>query len=103
MSTELNPAEMVWEDPPRAYRGRNNDISQRYMQIADLLRANPGRWIVVRTWNNDTHRTSASSLSASINHDRLPAFRGPEFKAVSRTVGDEARVYARYVGTGDES
>ena len=102
MGTKPNPAEMVWEDPPPAWN-RRDETGRHYAEVASLLRANPDRWLIVGTWDKATHRLSASSLASNINHDRLPAFRGPEFEAVSRAVGDEARVYARYIGTGDES
>ena len=101
MSTDLNPAEMVWEDPPRA-TGRNAIASARYAEMARILREAPDRWAVIAVFDKHDYR-SAPALASNIQRGHLAAFREPGFEAVSRTVGDEARVYARYVGTGDES
>ena len=98
MSMELNPAEIVWEDPP-ARRRRGG--TARYTQAAAALRANPNQWAVIRRWPKE-HIGRAGNFATSIKKDVLVDFRGG-FEAIARTVGDEARVYARFVGTGDES
>ena len=100
MSTELNPADMVWEDPPKPSAGRPG--SAENAAIAESLREHPGRWAKVRTYNK-SQAAIASTYAGYITHGTLVAFRGRGFEAVSRMVGDEAHVYARYVGTGDES
>ena len=98
MSTKLNPAEMVWEDPPPR---RTRAGTAKYSQTATALRANPNQWAVIRTWPKE-HIGRAGNFATSVKKDVLVDFRGG-FEAIARTVGDEARVYARYVGTGDES
>ena len=100
MTTKPKPAEMAWEDPPIAKVGAPGSADNA--ALAASLRENPGRWAKVRTYEK-ARSAAASSYAGYIAHGTTVAFRGGGFEAVSRVVGDETHVYARYVGTGDES
>lgn len=85
---------MQWKEPPPAGTSRNAD---KYMEIADELRRNPGKWAMIG-------RMSAQNAS-NIKDGRLAAFRPRgTFEATYRNISksevgpDTADIYARYVG-----
>jgi hypothetical protein len=85
-----------WEDPPPPRTSeRTYARAVDWYAIADELRGRPGEWAVAAVRRGSS---SAASLAWQINHANLAAFKGDRFEAVARVVGDEARIYARYVG-----
>ena len=83
--------ELRWEDPPLSRRGLN----AWWQEAAAKLRAKPGTWAilcVVATLRRAQH------LAWRIRDGRLVNFGKGKFEAVARTVDDEHRVYARYMG-----
>jgi hypothetical protein len=74
--------------PPPAGTSKHN-------HIAEELRARPGEWAVVQ---RKTSTARAASAAQAIRTGRLRAYApAGAFEAKSRKVGDEYRVYARYV------
>lgn len=88
-----------WEDPPPSKRSlRKQDGSSRYADVAEELRANPGRWAVVL----DGLSGSGSSLATQIRMGYTVCFcPAGDFDATIRQTGGRAVVYARYVGDGE--
>lgn len=72
--------------------GRARRKGNKWVEIADQLRARPGEWAIVDTFGN---RNAASPTSRRIRLGLLSAFR-PAGEWESTTRG--ADVYARYVG-----
>lgn len=86
--------EIVFENPP-GLTSRLRDWTAE----ANQLRARPGEWAHVSTRNT---RQAAAGAAMNIRRGNLNPFNPPgAFEAISRTVGGEFRVYARYVGNGD--
>lgn len=82
------------EPPPSNGKGRI-----AWPPVADELRANPEDWAVVAIC---TRRAAASGKAQMIKSGAVPAFRPKgSFEATYRSVEDEFRVYARYVGNRD--
>lgn len=85
-----------WEDPPpragcRTYYPRAHD----WPAIVEDLQAKPHTWAVVAISINP----SASGQTANyIRNGHLAAFRDGRYESTARKVGDECRVYARYIG-----
>lgn len=88
---------LTWEEPPPARR-RSHQVN--HAEIARKLKARPGQWAVVSAYPNS--RTSGATASA-IRTGRVTAYLPVgEWEATSRTVGDEHRVYVRYLGSNHE-
>lgn len=85
---------LVFEDPPEVRRkARPHGYHQ---EVAEELRTYAGEWARVDSYSTPS---SASSMAQSIRRANLAAYRPPgAFEATSRKVGNEFRVYARYVG-----
>lgn len=81
-------------DPPSS-RSRQPGTGINY-DIAAKLRTRPGVWAHVRTFNSGQN---AANYALLVRTGRVVAFTpSGTFEAVSRKVGDEQRVYARFVG-----
>lgn len=90
---------ITFEDLPPAPRGGRNP-SELNLDIAARLKEKPGEWAHVRT---RTTATRAASMAHHIRVGTSPCFRPKgAFEAAARLVGDEHRVYARYVGERGE-
>ena len=86
-----------WEAPPGSPVRLSNSS---HLAIAAQLRARPGEWAhILSSGSSTSARTMAYGIKAGNRRAWLPA---GAFEAVSRTVEGENRVYARYVGSGDE-
>jgi hypothetical protein len=84
---------LKFEDPPPAKRA-----PRRFDLVAQELKANPGRWAVIAVFDK---RPNANSTARQIRLGLTSYWQNPgDFEAVSRAVGDEFRVYARYLGEG---
>lgn len=85
-------SELKFEPPPKRVRvtwGRHADVASK-------LRAKPGEWAPIGTYNSSQ---TAASIARQIKRAVLSAYMpAGSFEAVSRTVDGESRVYARYVG-----
>lgn len=80
-----------WEDPGPRTRAPAGD----YWKIAAELRANPGRWAVVR----EGTRMTVIGHGTSIQTGKIEAFRpAGSFEATCRSRDGKVVVYARYVG-----
>ncbi len=82
-----------WENPPPDAKGRNGKSLITHELIASRLRGRPGHWALI-------HTTSApSAIPRNITLGRIRAYApAGTFQAVSRRVGDEFRIYVRFVG-----
>lgn len=90
-----------FEDPPAPahprYAPRSRDVAP---DVAAELKAAPEDWALLKEFTEQRAGT-ARSAAAVINGGRIPAYRpAGAFEAVTRTVGGEVRLYARYVGDG---
>ena len=86
---------MKWEDPPPAKRGPRRS---RYEADAAALRANPGRWALLRAVPL-TDSKEVYNLSHSVRVGSASAFRpAGAYEATVRTTDGEVRLYVRYVG-----
>src|SRR5690349_20284852 len=85
-----------WEDlPPDGRHTRRISVCD-HAAVAEELREHPGRWALVLA--GGAANTAFASL---IRSGGLPAYRpAGSFQAAFRTVADEQRVYARFVGPG---
>ena len=93
-----------FEDPPPPAHPRYAPRSKETAPdvAAELIGAR-GDWALVREFTEQRAGT-ARSAAAVINKGRIPAYRpAGEFEAVTRTVGGQVRLYARYVGDGGVS
>lgn len=79
-----------WEEPPEQKGGPVHD----WRAIGEALRSRPNEWAMAVICRNSA---TAGSTALLIRRGRYDAL-GSGFEAVARTVGGEARVYARYVG-----
>lgn len=83
-----------FEDPPAARRNRVDPLA------ADLteLKQHRNRWAVIATYPKHDNG-AASGMAQAIRQGKTEACapRG-SFEAVTRTVGEELRVYVRYIG-----
>jgi hypothetical protein len=85
---------LKFEEPPEPQRGRASLEEQR--EFAKQLRARPGQWAVVTV---RTTAAEAGQYAYTVRKGVRKLFQpAGTFEAVSRKVGDEHRVYARYVG-----
>ena len=91
MAMEM-PEVFRWEDPPPM---RRPSMGVDYDHLADILRANPGRWAVVR---EGTRARTVGHMS-EIKSGKIAAFRpAGTFESTCRSEGAKVTVYARYVG-----
>lgn len=81
-----------WEKPPRNGAGRPR--GGKWRTIAGELRSHPGQWALVY----EGTISAAGSLAYGIRTGKLGGIGDGPYEAVSRSDGDKARVYARYVG-----
>ena len=97
MNDHLSPQIVRWEDPAPLTTGR--PATTRWLAVASALRASPGRWAVVRTYDAG-HLSAASILAHRIKFGKMAAFRPVgDFEATIRTAEDgSVTVYARYIG-----
>lgn len=86
-----NSPDLAWEDPPQPQLGTRVG---RWEPVADQLREHPGKWAVIATYPL-AQRPIASSLTNALSHGKYRGIDGVQ--AVSRTVNDEVKVYARWV------
>ena len=92
MSEGVAAVVLRWEEPPPAGHRRPFRV-QAWEQLAEILRARPGRWALVATGSQHTG-TAGQIVSA-----RIRCFEpAGSFEARRRLVDGEVRVYARYVG-----
>ena len=82
--------EIRWEDPPET-RGQG---STKWLGVLRPLMAHPKRWAVVKAY---PHSKTASAIVTNLRRRKLGVPPG-QWEFASRTVGDECRVYARYLG-----
>lgn len=80
-----------WADPPADGRGRRR--STHWAEVADALRANPGKWALVA-------ESASPSTAQNIKRGTYVAFADEGFEAVSRKspTGKGSDIYARFVG-----
>lgn len=85
---------LIWDTPPS--RGRGVDFSA----IAAELRTRKGIWAVIATYPK---AATSGSTAWQVNTGRSTAFTpAGSYEAAARTVDGEHRLYARYVGDGEE-
>jgi hypothetical protein len=87
-----------FEQPPaKTYRTANISESEK---AANKLRQRPDEWACIAIYDKGP---TANTFAHQIRHGQIPAFK-PEgsFEATARAVGNEHRVYARYVGLDGE-
>lgn len=92
-----------WETPPPPARGKGGRAGgrSRYTAIADELRARPGEWGVVE--EKELPPRVNSGLATRICMGHMRCFGPPgDFQAVVRRKDGISRVFARYLGNGDE-
>jgi hypothetical protein len=86
-----------WESPPPAKGKGSTEPSSAFADIADELRANPGRWAVVKEQPG-----RYSGLATHIRMGQMICFTpSGDFEATTRRLGERTVVYARYVGDGE--
>jgi len=88
---EDRTAGLIWEEPPA------RRTAGKYDAVAAALKARPGERAILKTFPADKKKLAWGWVTR-IHSGKTAAFRGGEFEAQSTTVGDEARVYIRYVG-----
>ena len=88
------------EPPPPAhprYAPRSRDVAPN---VAAELKGAKGDWALVKEFSEQRAGT-ARSAARVINQGTIPAYRpAGAFEAVTRTVDNQVRLYARYVGLG---
>lgn len=84
-----------WETPPPAkHRVGQKDGHSSYAELADELRANPGRWALVAD-----RPGSNTGLATHIRTGSIQCFTpAGDFEAESRRVDGRSLVYARFLG-----
>lgn len=88
---------LKWEDPPGGQGGRRDGVPHK--DISDKLRRQPRKWAHVLTYG--AARTSGS-IAGIIRSGKTRAWQpAGAFEATANKVGEEYRVYARYVGQSD--
>lgn len=88
---------LTFEDPPETTRkaGRKG----MHKEAAEELRSRPGEWAIVSAYATGT---SAAAMARHIMSGAVSAYKpAGSFQATARTVGGEARVYARFVGESE--
>lgn len=94
--------DIVWRTPPELNRKspkKRPGPKTKYLDIADLLRANPGRWALF----TETMTTGlAHRIKFGVLRDFQPA---GAFEAVTRDVDpdtQQAAIYVRYIGNEED-
>lgn len=91
---------VIWEDPPPA---PTNSRRGALIAAAAELREHPKRWGRVFTGK----KSSATSLSARLNHNKRPGYETGRWVTVARAIGEdidtEWAVFAPYMGDDEES
>lgn len=83
-----------WEEPPGGGDGRRDGVAHK--PLADALKRKPGKWAHILTY--ERARTSGS-IAGIIRDGKASAWQpAGHFEATANKVGEEYRVYARYVG-----
>lgn len=80
---------IVWEEPRPKTRGGRNSLVERLQPALDQLRAKPGAWARIASYESK----SAAGSAAKSMRKRTPGF---EFEA--RNGDGHSRLYARFVG-----
>lgn len=87
-------ARIKWEEPPGAKRG--DGPRGKHFAIAAELRTRPGEWAHIVSYAN---QRTAGSVAYGIRNGLQRAYEpAGAYDAVSRSLGEEYRIYARYVG-----
>lgn len=86
---------LTWEEPPEVKNGRPAQWPTRL----DPLKARPGSWACVAT---QARGDGGGSLSRTASFIKSGVYGGG-FEAVTRTVDGQTRLYARFVGDGEDS
>jgi hypothetical protein len=90
--SERTTTVVTFKNPPRAGR------DEVYEKV-EALKANPGEWGIVRTYEHTKQEQRAAHTYAShIRNGRFPAFRGCD--AMACTEADGVHVYAKWVSDG---
>lgn len=84
-------AGLIWEEPP------TRQSTSKYDAIAAALKAKPGQWAIFKTYPAE-QKSRAWGWVTRIHSGKTAAFPRGKFEARSATVGDEARVYVRFIG-----
>lgn len=79
-----------FEDPPKA--------PSSWADVAEELRAQPGRWAVVRDKSSGVKPNGFFTYASRIRRGTGPFAPAGSFEAVVRDVDGEMRVFARFVG-----
>lgn len=88
--------DLVWRTPPRDRKPPNSPISRDLALKADILRSDPGRWGIVRSYPVERWGT-ARQMAVNIKQGKYLAFRPDgHFDARSAREGDKVHVYAMY-------
>lgn len=83
-----------FEDPPPARR----NVADPFAEDLEELKQHPNRWAVIATHPHN-EESKASAVAQAIRLGKTPACQPKgSFEARQRRVGDEYRVYVRYVG-----
>jgi hypothetical protein len=86
-----------FEEPPA--KGAATGRKTKHQKIADKLRKNPGQWALLGSYETVT---SANSIAYLIRKGKIAAYPEGHYDSVSRTVGSDHCVYARYLGENGE-
>lgn len=90
-----------WEKPPPTsmHGERRTAPWSRYNDLADELRAAPGRWAVIAEWDG----SQRTELATHVRMGSIACFTpAGDFDAVSRQVLGKTVIYARYLGDTEE-
>ncbi len=79
---------LTWDEPPAT----DVTTTPSATDIADSLRARPGKWAIV------SYVDRAARAAGTVERIEAGTEYGPGFEAVNRRVGNQHRVYARFVG-----
>jgi len=85
---------LTWEQPPPPA----SDHRTKWSLVAEQLRARPGEWAIVAV-RKDTGL--AASMANNLRKGRYGGVTEGEFESASRKIGDECRVYLRYIGQSE--
>lgn len=85
---------LLFEDPPS--KPRLAAPPGHHAKVAAELKEHPGEWARIGLYGSPS---SAAAMAQGIRKGQLAAYRpAGAFEAVSRTVKNEYRVYARFTG-----
>lgn len=108
--------ELTWREPPSSGRRRRGGSRFAYEPEAAAMRANPGKWLLLETFEAG-RVTDARNMRSQVNSGRYHAFRpagafdSTSAKETERSHDEKGRlveklvvnVYARYVGPEPEA